>query len=91
MSQIQRKKVALPNTTRLEECNTARNVVNKWFSRFKPLVYIHESVALVSVSLFTESTFMTTSNKSVFVHAYLRRRLARLEHVCAHFRSPPSS
>lgn len=35
---------------------------------------------------------MTTSNqpKNVFVHAYLRRRLGKLEHVCQHFRSHPS-
>lgn len=28
-------------------------------------------------------------SKSVFVHAYVRFRLGRLEHVCQHFRSAP--
>ncbi len=32
---------------------------------------------------------MITVCKSVFVHAYTRFRLGRLEYVCQHFRSPP--
>lgn len=28
--------------------------------------------------------------KSVFVRAYLRHRFGKQEHVCSHYRSPPS-
>lgn len=34
---------------------------------------------------------MAINEKTVFVHAYTRVRKGRLEYVCQHFRSPPSS
>jgi len=33
---------------------------------------------------------MIVAVKSVFVHAYTRKRLGRFEYVCAHWRSLPN-
>lgn len=34
---------------------------------------------------------MAINEKTVFVHAYTRVRMGRLEYVCQHFRSPPNT